>query len=537
VDPGTIIARKTDDQKSFPGTTVKGGSVFADKPDPKPLRLDPTVEFGPEDKDIRAKSTGVVFFLDSTIGVCPVNFDGEIDLSVAQDKMKAIAFFHPPGENGAFPSRAAIHAMLWDQKIVFGILDPEIDAILEDCKKGRYPAGPVTLATGVPPVPGENGSIEFLFPLETSLKPKVNKNGTVDYREVDLVVSVKKGQELAKLKPPGKGTPGKDILGRVLPCTNGAPVALPRGQNTEPHPQNSAVLVASTDGIVRYTGSAVEISEGFFIKGNIDFSTGNINYAKTVVVGGDITSGFTVKTGGDLQVAGTIEDADVVVGGNVLCKLGFVGQGKGIVDAKGDVNLAFMKNQTVKSRRHVVIAKEALNCSVFARKTIAVHGNPLSVAGGKMVARDAITVHSIGNSSGVKTLLEVGVDFSLVEELERIEGQLAAMTENKRKLIQTFTKHQNAMGPHATQGSGEEALLVKMKAAITKFDHQIAALEERKKIVVENMYEFKHAHIKIERAALPGTVFKIGSRIFQVKEEIVGPKTVRLIDEEIRILQ
>ena len=60
-------------------------------------------------------------------------------------------------------------------------------------------------------------------------------------------------------------------------------------------------------------------------------------------------------------------------------------------------------------------------------------------------------------------------------------------------------------------------------------------LEERKKVVNSNLYEFKNAHIIIEHAALPGTVFKIGQRHFQVKEEVVGPKTVRLVDEEIKI--
>jgi hypothetical protein len=34
---------------------------------------------------------------------------------------------------------------------------------------------------------------------------------------------------------------------------------------------------------------------------------------------------------------------------------------------------------------------------------------------------------------------------------------------------------------------------------------------------------------------MPGTVFKIGSRLLQLKEEVIGPKTVRLVDEEIKI--
>ena len=191
-------------------------------------------------------------------------------------------------------------------------------------------------------------------------------------------------------------------------------------------------------------------------------------------------------------------------------KFEFVGQGKGIIDAKGNVNLAFMKNQTVKSRQNVVIAKEAIHCAIFARKTIVVHGNPYSIAGGKIMARDSITAFSIGNGSGVKTLLEVGVDFSLLEELEKTESQLAAMIENKRKLTLTSAKYQHAIDGKTKPGGGEESLVAKLKDAFTKFDQQIALLEERKKIVVANVYELKNAHIVIEHAAFPERSLKSG---------------------------
>ena len=166
-------------------------------------------------------------------------------------------------------------------------------------------------------------------------------------------------------------------------------------------------------------------------------------------------------------MAGTIEDAEIIVGGNVICKLGFVGQGIGVIDAKGDVNLAFTKNQTVKSRQNVVIAKEALNCNVYARKTISVHGNPLSIVGGKMVARDSITVYSVGNISGVKTVLEVGVDFSLLEELEKTDRQLTDMNDNKRKLTQTFAKIQH--DAEKSKPGGREEILHRMDHGRLRF--------------------------------------------------------------------
>ena len=92
--------------------------------------------------------------------------------------------------------------------------------------------------------------------------------------------------------------------------------------------------MSATDGFVRYVNSTIEVSEGLVIAGDVDFSTGHIKYGKNVVISGDIKSGFNVECVGDLQVNGTIEDSKVTIGGNLLCRMGFVGQGKGLIDAK-----------------------------------------------------------------------------------------------------------------------------------------------------------------------------------------------------------
>lgn len=535
VAPGKVIAQKQKDIPCVPGRNVKGDSVPITDVVKVTINLDQSVQLSSNQEQISSRVEGIVYYINNIIGVHPINFDGTVDVSISPDRMKAEATFHPPGEGGQHPTFAQVESQLRENKIVHGTLTEEIKKTLFALSAGHYPSDPVTIALGTPVENGENGKINFLFSLESSLKPKVNPNGTVDYKNVDLVVSVKKGQELAKLVPPTKGTPGKNVLDQIIPAVDGIAAKLPAGANTEVNPEDPSVLIAGTDGNVKYNGMVVEISEGFTIKGNVDFSTGNIKYAKSVIVEGDVSSGFKVECGGDLQVRGCIEDAEILVGGNVLCKLGYIGQGKGIIDAKGDVNLNFTKNQVVKCRQNVVVAKEALNSTIYARKTITVHGNPLSIAGGKMMARDSITAYSIGNNSGIKTILEVGTDYALVEELQKVEALIAEIAENKRKLLQTYQKYERLAEIKKQLAPKDEFMINKLKATLLKFDQQNKVLEDRKKIVSSNIYEFKNAFIKIEHAALSGTIFKISARHFQVKDEVIGPKMVKLIDEEIKI--
>lgn len=537
IDPDTVIAIRRDGMPPIAGCTITGENIESTQTEKTELSCDNSVLLTDNNKKLVAKSTGFVFFLEGKLtGMVPFNFDGGADILVTPDAMRADITIHAPGPLGAAPSHDAVWKLIREKKIEFGIKNDVLDALFNGFDKSEYPTVPVIIAAGDSPKNGENGKVTFLFNTESSLKPKVNEDGTADFKNIDIVVSVTKGQKLAELIPPTKGTQGKNITGKIIPSTDGVAAVLPAGANTIASPENASVLVANADGNAKLNGAFVEVSEGFIVNGNVDFATGNINYVKSVTITGDVKSGFLVACGGDLQVGGTIEDAIIAAEGNVLCKLGFIGQGNGIINAKGDVNLSFTKNQTVRSRQNIIVAKEAINATLLARKSIVLHGNPLSIAGGRIVARDSITAFTIGNMSGTKTLVEVGIDFSLAEELAKNELELSELEKNRQKLIETREKYALVKAAKKSLAEHEEQLLLRLKATLDKYNTQVAALQERKSLVMSKLLNTKSSFVKIEHSAQPGTMFKIGARHFLVKKEIVGPKTVRLIDEEIRVV-
>ena len=536
VEQGSVIAQRDMSTPPMPGKNVLGELVPTSEIQRIPMKLDTSADFSRDEQKVLARTAGIAFFVNGTVGVVPVNFDGTVELAVSSDRMTADVLIHPPGPGGALPSSKEIDRLLRENVIDHGIDERLLKALCKALDSGKCPDGAITLAQGTPAQNGDNGAVEYLFNTEFSLKPKANPDGSVDFKSLSIVQSVVKGAELARLIPPTKGKPGKDVMGREIPCSDGVAALLPAGINTEIPELKKDVLVASTDGNVRLNNHSVEISEGFVVKGDVDLNTGNINYAKSVVVSGDVKAGFVLECGGDLEVSGTIEDARVVVGGNVLCKHGVLGQGKGTIDCKGEVNIGFMKNQTIRCRKSVVIAKEAINATIYARNSITVHGKPLSVAGGTLVARDSITVYAVGNSSHIKSVLEVGVDFALVEELKNTETHLAEVGENLKKLSESARKFQQLLAIRRKLQPKEEFLYAKLKNTLDRYHQQMRDLEERKKTILSKMQNTENAFIKIERAAMPGTVFKIGDRYFSVKEELVGPKTIRSIKAQIRVL-
>jgi uncharacterized protein (DUF342 family) len=536
VKPGMIVAETQPGKPSIPGKTVKGELIFTEEVIKQEISCGNGVSYFPEHKKYTSIMDGVLCFFNDTLDIIPVSFDGAVDIEITTNKMTADLIFHPPVEDGAPPLEKDIIDIIHNSRILYGIDDARLREIGSGLKNGKIPEGRITIAQGTAPVNGQNGRLTYHFNTQTSLKPKQNPDGSVDYKSVDIIISVNKGDKLVTLEPPEKGIPGKNLYGEPLQCMDGIPAKLPIGPHTEVDPQNRDTLIASAGGIVRVVGPAVEVCEGFIINGNVDFSTGNVKYDHSVIVTGDVKSSFDIECGGDLQISGTIEDSNLKVGGNVLCRFGFCGQGKGLIDAKGDVNLGFMKNQTIRSKKNVNIARESLNSTIFAKETIQIHGNPLSVAGGYLTASESITVNSIGNHSGIKTLCEVGFDFTLGEDLRVLEMHLVELVQNQNKIAENIKKIDKTLSFQRKLSIKDQAMRAKLKESLTKYDQQIQSLELRKKIIEKKMYNFEKVFIKFERSAFPGTIFKFGERHFLVKEEIHGPKMVRLIDFEIKIL-
>jgi hypothetical protein len=304
---------------------------------------------------------------------------------------------------------------------------------------------------------------------------------------------------------------------------------LPAGTNTTIPPNDPTILVAMTDGIVRLDGGTVNISEGYTTPGNVDYSTGNVNYEGSVGVNGDIKSGFEVYCGGDLQVNGTIEDCKVTVKGHVLCRYGFVGNGKGLIDAGGDVNLVYIKNQTVIAGGTVNIAKESINSNITARNSIKIHGHNLSVAGGTLAAHESIIVKTIGNISGIKTMIQIVPEPELVAQMTTFKTMAEQHEHNIKKLTTTL----DTLPPLKRL---DKEFVRKLKNAVIMIKQEILGLEGKMRALGIAMNNFENSFIRVDRCVYPGTIFSIGQRNMVVTEMMNGGKTLKLIGQEIKVL-
>lgn len=353
----------------------------------------------------------------------------EIDLFVSPDRMEAEIRIKPVS-HGQEVSFEEIKAFLKEKGIVFGILE---SVIRDFCENKKYFLD-LTCARGVPAVDGKDGKLEYLFQRDQNFMPVEREDGTVDYRDLGIVQNVKKGQALCRVIPPEPGKNGTDIYGTTVEYRPGKLPSFPQGKNTAVS-EDGLTLMADADGCIEYKNATLNVSEVFIVRGDVDSSSGNIDFLGTVIVQGDVLEGFSVKAGRDINVRGMVEGALLEAGENIAISCGMNGMSKGKAIAGGSVSAQYIENATVECAGDVR-ADVLFNSMVKAGNSILVRGRKGLLAGGRYQAGRSVTANTVG-SGGARTevLIVSGMLDGLLtgrqgENLDSVKAELVQEEKN-----------------------------------------------------------------------------------------------------------
>jgi uncharacterized protein (DUF342 family) len=173
----------------------------------------------------------------------PVN-DARPSLEVSDDEMEAFIVVSEPGPGGADLTSSDITSFLRNNNVVFGLMENALS------KYEDHPLynEPYLVARGEPAVNGKNASVSYLFEVDPSqIKLKQKSDGTVDFKELNLIQNVVKGQPLARKIPPEAGKDGRTIYGKYLPAKDGADMQIGLGKNVS-ITDNGRTVIASSSG-------------------------------------------------------------------------------------------------------------------------------------------------------------------------------------------------------------------------------------------------------------------------------------------------
>ena len=436
-----------------------------------------------------------------------------------------------PKETGGWlvPSRSEIEVFLREKGVKAPVDGAALDAACERLTHGLS-AEPIA-ARGRAPIPGKDGTLEYLIDFQAGFLPATSDSGAVDLR-ASLIRNVEPGQPLAVVHPPTAGLPGLDVCGKLLPSEPGKVLEPRLGANTGRAEHDPALIVAKTTGHARLADGMIEVQEFYLVPGDVDYASGNIAFAKSVQVRGDVKAGFAVEAGGDVEIQGLVEDCTVKAQGKVLVQGGFTGQGKGLVQARGEISLGYVRNQAVRGEAGIKVAKEAVNSRLQSRQSVSVNG---LLAGGKVQARDAIECQVAGTETGTPTQLEAGFDYTVAEEMADIRGQMDRMGKYAKKLEDSLRHIHDMERLHRGLEPWAIELMFQLESMRGKVDAKIKAQRERYSFLERRAGRPEAATITVHRKAFPGVVVKIGREMLLVDEPLTGPKTFFAKDGAIRV--
>ena len=428
------------------------------------------------------------------------------EISVDPNCTTAFMTMTAPENGGLDITRDKVNAAIAAKGIKSGLLESDIDNAIKNKCYGEN----ICIARWKPPVDGTDGKVEYYFHRETAFKPVEDENGNVDYKNLGLVRNVYRGTPIAKITPPTEGTPGMDIMGKTVSQRKGVPAGVRVGKGTE-LVNNDTEIIASVDGNLTYGNGAFNIEESLLIRGDVDVSSGNIDFIGDIVIRGNVMEGFAVTSKKTVMIHGTVTNGTVIADGNITVKLGCINST--LTSNKGSIKLDFCENSKITAAGSVE-SNSFVGGEVFAGTAINATGKGVMV-GGKYTALQNITASVIGSESYAKTLVTLGNNAVLSEEMDGHKHKIAEMTDK----VDQLGKILNTLTEMAKAGKlSPEREKMKVEAMRSRFHYQgeIKRLETRVKEIEITLQRKQDLSVSCKKAFYPGVSLRINSYVLQV---------------------
>ena len=325
----------------------------------------------------------------------PLSLDAMPCFFISSNKLYAWVIVLPPVNGGAELSQDMLYKAMADQRIMYGVDLRLADHLASD--EAKY-FNLYLIAKGKPAFDGTNGNIVDAFPRVLPRVLEVDEFDRVDYTALNLIRNVKEGEEICRLIKPTEGEPGCTVLGQEIPARSGKSVPLPKGRNTEIS-EDGTLLLASISGDVEFTGHSFQVKPVLDIPGNVDFSTGSINFLGDVNIRGDVLSGFTVRAMGTIQVAGVVEAGSTVeAGGDLIVVKGILGDGTTIIRSHRSIFSKYIENSTIYVRENLQ-TDCIINSYIYSDGEVLVRSGRGTIIGGRIWAAKKISASAVGARS------------------------------------------------------------------------------------------------------------------------------------------
>lgn len=339
---------------------------------------------------------------------------------LSPDKMHVWFFAFPPfSPQGQGLQEEAIHQRLLRLRVIHGIDRNLIGRLVNQQLYFRL----LSLANGEPPIHGEDGKLIDRIRTETRISAQKNEEGETDYRSLDNVFPIAKGDVIYEVIAPKPPAPGIDVQGARVPGRMGRPANVPKIKNTLLSEDGKA-LCSAIDGQITFRNNTFVVENTLIIDGNVDNSVGNQDYTGDITVNGDVLGGFTLRATGNIVIKGMVESANIYAGGSITVGKGMNGNSRGVLEAGGDVKGKFFENCTVRIGGDLH-AGSIIWSNVYCDGSVYVTSDMGVIIGGSLSVFRELEAKCIGSKSRRATEITLGSTPNVLQRRQDLEKRLA----------------------------------------------------------------------------------------------------------------
>lgn len=438
----------------------------------------------------------------------------EISVDVSIDNMKAFVSVNKVTD-GLKLEPAGIMSKITEAGVCFGINDEAIQQFASSPTTERF-----EIASGISAEHGKDAAVQVLYAEEgKAAAPKIMDDGSVDLRDVGNISNVNLGDKLLQKIPAEEGTPGKNVKGVEIPAKKGKDAHLHPGKNTKLS-EDGLVITATAAGRPVFLNKRIRVEPVYHVKGNVDYSTGNIEFVGSVVVRGWVRDGFSVKAAGDIIIDQGVDGAYLEAGGNVTIRYGFQGGDKGRIRAGGTVKASYITNAIVFAGGDISVRESIMHSKVYADKRVILEGGKSLIVGGLARAGDVISARNVGSSLAQPTSIEVGITPAMREEIHQLEDTIQEKTKELDQTgkaingLEIMKKRFRRLPPE------KEKMLIKLRLTSQQIEDEINDANERKEALQEQLVSIKNPKVKVSGIIYPGVKISIKNSHFNVYDQL-----------------
>ncbi len=442
--------------------------------------------------------------------------DNGSKLLVSDDLMQAEIYLCPPPVKQEY-TPDLLKAYLSSKRIQHGVKEELLSGLL--AKKLYYKK--VTVALGTPVKDGEDGSFQFLFDTETKKTPKVLPDGSVDYRTMANIPTVKEGAIIARYHSATVGSDGMNLYGGVIPARSGKDLPELKGKGFCVS-EDRRTYMATISGKIELENGRINIKNFLEIKEDVDLLTGDIDFDGDVLIHGNVSGGRRVRAGGNLTIEGCVEACELYAGKDIVLARGMQGGGRGVAECRGSLSGKFFEQMRITAGRNVS-ANSILNCQVEAGVDVEVAGRHGAILGGSIFAGHWIQATTVGNIAEVQSELIAGDSDGLNSQMQQLEAEYRQLGEQMHKtkhVLELFQARKSQENDKESQFSQERRMQVtRMKISL---DSKINENVQKRQRILEKLELAEEAKISIRQSAYPGTKVRINGAKYQFREVLTG---------------